>query len=109
MRIGNTTPEYNPNTPLTVNQIYHVVSTYDGTTIRIFINGVESGSGLAQTGNIQSNTEELTIGVRYRIRNDSRFDSFFTGNIYLTRIYNRVLTPSEVLQNYNATKGRFNL
>jgi hypothetical protein len=26
-----------------------------------------------------------------------------------TKIYNRALTPSEVLQNYNATKGRFGL
>jgi hypothetical protein len=108
MRIGNTTPAYNPNTPLTVNQIYHVVSTYDGTTIRIFINGVESGSGLAQTGNIQSNTEQLTVGVRWVHQNRSA-DSFFSGNIFINKIYNRALSATEVLQNYNATKGRFGL
>jgi hypothetical protein len=33
----------------------------------------------------------------------------FTGTISNTQIYNRVLTPQEVLQNYNATKSRFNL
>lgn len=33
----------------------------------------------------------------------------FAGNIYLTQVYNRALTPSEILQNYNATKGRFGL
>jgi hypothetical protein len=109
IRVGSSTPTYNPNTPLTVNQIYHLISTYDGTTIRIFINGVESGNGLNQVGNIESNTQQLTIGVRYLIRNFPNFDSFFTGNIYSTRIYNRALTASEVLQNYNATKGRFGL
>lgn len=31
------------------------------------------------------------------------------GAIYTTNIYNRALSPSEILQNYNATKSRFNL
>jgi len=31
----------------------------------------------------------------------------FGGNYYIIRIYNRALTAEEVLQNYNATKGRF--
>jgi hypothetical protein len=31
------------------------------------------------------------------------------GNIYLLQIYNRVLSDTEVLQNFNANKGRFGL
>ena len=31
----------------------------------------------------------------------------FTGNIYSATYYNRVLTAQEILQNYNATKGRY--
>jgi hypothetical protein len=31
------------------------------------------------------------------------------GTYYLCRIYNRVLTPDEVTQNFNATRGRFGL
>lgn len=31
------------------------------------------------------------------------------GRISNSQVYNRVLTPAEVLQNYNATKGRFGL
>jgi hypothetical protein len=30
------------------------------------------------------------------------------GNIYLAQIYNRALSPKEVLKNYNALGGRFN-
>jgi hypothetical protein len=105
LRIGSSTPTYNPNTPLTLNQIYHFVSTYDGSTIRIYINGVQSGSGLSATGNIETNIQDLTIGVRY----NRLSDSYFNGNIYLNRIYNRSLTATEVLQNYNAQKSRFGL
>lgn len=34
---------------------------------------------------------------------------YFSGSIGLAQIYNRVLSASEVLQNYNATKGRYGL
>jgi hypothetical protein len=33
----------------------------------------------------------------------------FTGNIASVQIYNRALSATEVLQNYNATKSRFGL
>jgi hypothetical protein len=33
----------------------------------------------------------------------------WTGNIAVTQIYNKELSATEVLQNYNATKSRFNL
>ena len=35
--------------------------------------------------------------------------SAFNGNISIARIYNRALTATEVLQNYNATKNRYGL
>jgi len=108
IRIGSSTPVYNPNTPIVLNQIYHFVSTYDGSTMRIFINGIESGTGLSQTGTIQANTQQLTTGVRFLQRLGGN-DSFFSGNIFVNRIYNRALSSTEIQQNYNATKTRFNL
>jgi hypothetical protein len=109
IRIGSSTPTYNPNTPMILNQIYHFVSTYDGNTMRIFINGIEIETGLATSGTIENNTEQLTIGTRFILRGGGGFDSFFSGNLFSNKIYNRALTASEVLQNYNATKGRFGL
>jgi hypothetical protein len=104
MRIGSSTPTYFPtNIPINLNQIYHFVSTYDGNTIRIFINGIESGTGLSQTGTIEANTQGLTTGVRFQRGSDL----FFTGNIFVNRIYNRALTQAEVIQNFNAQKSRF--
>jgi hypothetical protein len=107
MRIGSSTPTYSPtNIPITLNQPYHIVSTYNGSTLRIFVNGVESGTGLSASGNIEANTQQLAIGVRY-LSLSVATDSYFSGNIFLNRIYNRALSAAEVLQNYNATKGRY--
>jgi hypothetical protein len=50
-----------------------------------------------------------TGGGTVGYRSDGPGLSYFKGNISSVQIYNRALTPQEVLQNYNATKGRFNL
>jgi hypothetical protein len=49
----------------------------------------------------------MSIGV-YGGFNGSR-GYFYNGNIAIVRVYNRVLSASEVAQNYNATKTRFGL
>ena len=36
-------------------------------------------------------------------------DSYFPGNIYSVKVYNRALTLSEIRQNFNITRGRFNI
>jgi hypothetical protein len=108
MRIGSSTPVYNPsNITMSVNSIYHVVATYNGSIMRMFVNGVESGSGNSVSGSIESNTQRLAIGVRH-IQIDYGV-SFFPGHIYISKIYNRALSASEILQNFNAIKPRFNL
>jgi hypothetical protein len=63
---------------------------------------------------IFSNSSQLTedyggSGIWKTGRRAFSADSMFQGNLSKLKIYNRVLTASEVLQNYNATKGRFGL
>lgn len=109
MRVGGITSAYSPsNIPMALNQIFNVVCTYNGSIMRIFVNGVESGPGLAQTGSIEANTQQLTIGVRYT-HSISVNDSFFTGDISSAKIYNRSLSDSEILQNYNLQKSIYGL
>jgi hypothetical protein len=48
----------------------------------------------------------LNIGAA---RDTSNYKWFYTGSIAIVKLYNRALTATEVLQNYNATKSRFNL
>ena len=44
---------------------------------------------------------------RFGTRGNTTFP--LNGNIYSSKSYNRALTPDEILQNYNATKSRYNL
>ena len=51
------------------------------------------------------NLENSTIGNRYNGTGSQRF----IGNINYFKYYNRILSQSEILQNYNSTKGKFGL
>lgn len=107
MRIGASTRTYSPtNILINLNQIYNVTCTYNGSIMRIFVNGVENGTGLAASGAIQNSTQQLTIGVRF-VHRTGIADSFFSGDIYLSKIYNQALSATEILQNFNATKTRY--
>jgi hypothetical protein len=79
--------------------------TYDGTTVKMFVNGVQQAS----TMNIAS-TFALMTGTSYQMSSLQIpvYDRAST-NIAAFRIYNRALSSSEVLQNYNGQKSRFNL
>jgi hypothetical protein len=85
-----------------LNTWYNVVGTYDGSNMRIYINGVLKNTR-AQTGTLGTNSETAKIGT-YQGTNYN-----LTGRISNVYIYNRTLSAQEILQNYNATKSRFGL
>jgi hypothetical protein len=80
---------------------FHVTMTFtSGASSSIYVNGT-----LAATTSIISftiSTQPLRIGL-----SQDTFWTAFAGRIAKVDIYNRVLTATEVLQNYNATKSRF--
>jgi|SRR6056300_1217139 hypothetical protein len=110
------------NTNSTSNRIYSIttgtyndglwhqfVVTYDGSGtaggIGIYVDTV-SDVNVVNTGNITggiTSTAKAVIGARNGVAN------YFGGNIAIVKYYNKVLTSAEILQNYNATKGRFGL
>jgi hypothetical protein len=62
-------------------------------------------TGLTTATNNVSHTSTILNDIK--IGQDDLGGRFFTGNIAQAQIYNRALTPTEIRQNYNATKGRF--
>lgn len=89
---------------ISTNTWQNVVGTYDEVNIKVYVGG-EFKSLLAKAGPIaytSVNTEIGHIGDNY-----SGF--YVNGNIGPVQIYNRALSASEVLHNYNALKGRFGL
>ena len=67
-----------------------------------YINAVNNAS--AAIGNFTMSSNSLRIG-----RSPDSFWSVFTGKIASVSVYNRVLSASEISQNYNAIKSRFNI
>jgi hypothetical protein len=98
------------NTLLNINQWYYLSATCinGGSLIELFINGIvipSYGVSLLTTNTVTYNHNQLNIGYR----NIGATLDPFTGNIASVQIYNRALTAQEILQNYNATKSRFDL
>jgi len=92
-------------TAITAGTFWHVAAIYDknaGNAI-VYRNGVADGSG-AISGTIADNASKcLFLGTRKR----AVPDLFLTGTIGEVRIYNRILTPFEIQDNYLATKWRY--
>lgn len=84
----------------------HIVGTYTSGTRRLFINGALVNSD-SQTGTIATNTNGISIGVFGGFNGGRGY--YYNGRIGSVRVYNRALSPSDVLQNYNATKTRFGM
>jgi chitodextrinase len=67
----------------------HLATTYDGTTLRLYVNGrLEAQQGVS--GSMSASTGPLRLG------GDSIFAEWFEGLIDDVRIYNRPLDPSEI-------------
>jgi hypothetical protein len=67
----------------------HVAYTYDGTTVRGYLDGVER-LVQADASSLQRRGNSLRLGV------DGAYQQFFKGSLDDLRIYNRALTPAEV-------------
>lgn len=67
----------------------HLAMTYDGTTLKMYVNGVLATS-TAQTGTITTSTDALQIG------GDTTYGQFFKGLIDEVRVYNVALTQTQI-------------
>ena len=85
-----------------LNTWYNVVGTYDGSNMRIYVNGVLKNIR-AQTGTLGANSETAKIGT-YQGTNYN-----LTGRISNVSIYNRALSAAEIQQNFNALRSRFSV
>jgi hypothetical protein len=99
--IGNTTI----STTINTGEWYHVAVTQTGSICNGYKNGslIFSSNSTNQLKTVY--TQQTFIGA-YAPPVDGRY---FSGSISNVQIYNRVLTDSEILQNYNAIKTRFRL
>ena len=93
----------NSNFIVTNNLWYNIVGTYNGSVMRLYVNGLLRNS-LNITGSITTTNTILGIG---RL---GTFNALYS-NALISNFcfYNQTLSTNQVLQNYNALKGRFGL
>jgi prepilin-type N-terminal cleavage/methylation domain-containing protein len=99
---GGVSPLNSSVSSVLINSWEFVTIRFDGTNKTIWKNGNLLVTQNATSLNSTSNTEQLRIG-------EGNTGEQFRGNISQVKIYNRSLTPEEIQQNYNTTKGRFGL
>ncbi len=83
------------NTTITANKWYHVVGTYDGANLKIYLDGNLDNFAAYVSASIPTNNDSLIIGGYYST------DFVANGVIDDVRVYNRALTAAEVKQLYN--------
>ena len=82
---------------------YNAVAVFDRTNslLRLYLNGIADNT-VAYTGSIQDTFTILLAKSNYG-------DGPQAANIYAAQVFNRVLSASEILQNYNYNRGRFGI
>jgi hypothetical protein len=77
---------------------YHVVGTFDGTTQRLYVNGVQVASGTF-SGAVSANTSGVLIGSW------DATSEFLAGTIDDVAVFGKVLTPAQVANHYAQGKA----
>jgi hypothetical protein len=79
---------------LAVNTWTHLAATYDGSTLRLYVNGLQVASK-AQTGTLATSAGVLTIG------GDPLYGQYFTGRIDEVRVYSTALSAAQLQGDMN--------
>tara|TARA_Y100000385_G_scaffold237428_1_gene251917 strand:- start:204 stop:902 length:699 start_codon:yes stop_codon:yes gene_type:complete len=88
----------------TSNNWLHLVGTYDGSTAKFYVNNILEDTDSGTSGNV-NDFDGFILGRDINLS----AGRVFNGKMACYKVYNRALSASEVLQNYNALKGRFGL
>ena len=89
------------NISIDTNHWYHVVGTYDGTNMNIYVDGA-LGTNVALNSELRQNTNSL-IPLTYGARADGAAGYFtYGGVIDEAAVYDVALSPAQVLAHYQA-------
>lgn len=79
---------------MAINTWYHVAGTYDGDSVRVFINGIQKGATALPHGMIQGLAYPIRIG---RLSDQSQSQTrYWAGQIDEVRVWDRALDTAEI-------------
>lgn len=109
--IGNNstgTTQFSTSNIISNNTWYYLVSTYDNNgTAKLYLNGVDVTGTPVTLVNVTPPSYFICYNLGLYNCTIGGYKEYYKGYIAQHSSYNRVLSPAEVLQNYNATKSRF--
>jgi hypothetical protein len=96
-------------TTLASNTKYHVVYAWDGSTVKVYLNGaLESSTSTLQAANGRQNVTVLGAGTTPRmIGSRGSGANPWPGRMYQVKFYSKALTATEVTSLYSTAKTRF--
>ena len=111
MEIGNgTTSITSPTTTLSTNTWYQIVGVWTNVasnSIALYRDGALVGSSSHSFSSIKNTTGVLSLGSFNN--NVGGFGQWLDGELGIVRIYNKALSGSEVLQNFQANASKYGL
>jgi len=84
------------DTTISAGTWYHFTATWDGLTVKLYINGVAESTTLTSTTSIGVPTTNAVIGALYNSGGSAIDNGFYKGSMKNVAIWNRALTATEV-------------
>jgi len=110
MEVGNgTTSITSPTFTLSTNTWYQVVGVWTNVasnSIALYVNGSSKGSNSHSFSSVKNTTRPISLGS---FDGGATFGQWVNAKYGIVRIYNKALTSSEVLNNYNSSKANYGL
>ena len=96
---------FTTSTHITAGQWNHIVCTVGAGVKTVYINGVQRYQQTGVTGTMPTGQTNQYVGKYGNAGNNYPF----SGQISISKVYNRALTAIEIQQNFNALRGRYGI
>jgi hypothetical protein len=92
-------------TTLQTSVWYHIAGVWNGSNMKIYINGIQENGQTGKSGTLDYNSQnnDINIGSRGSYSNGE----YINGRVDEVKIFNYALTPEQIRENYNAGAIRF--
>jgi hypothetical protein len=98
IRSGGTDYTANGSSSINDGNWHHLAATYNGSIMKIYIDGTLRGTNTSFSGNLPTNNDLVFIGKHYDLSNSS---DYFNGTIDEVMIFNRSLSAEQISALFN--------